>query len=57
MAAGIARGDSVPSIIKTAGKFLELALKDSVREQVPRNDGVNYEKYLPLLIESSHMPD
>lgn len=49
IAAGCARGDSLPSIIKRAGKFLELALLDSVREQVPRNDGVNYEQYLSLL--------
>jgi len=49
IAAGCARGDSLPSIIKRAGEFLELALLDSVREQVPRNDGVNYEQYLSLL--------
>ena len=32
-----------------AGEFLELALADSVKEQIPRNDGVNYEKYLHML--------
>lgn len=50
LCAGIARGDSIPSIIQTAGKFIELALLDSVKEQVDRNSGVNYEKYLSLLI-------
>ncbi len=30
-----------------------MALIDSVKEQVPRNDGVNYEKYLSLLMPSS----
>lgn len=50
LCAGIARGDNIPSIIQIAGKFIELALSDSVKEQVNRNDGVNYEKYLPLLI-------
>ena len=50
IAAGCARGDSLPSVIKKAGEFLELALLDSVREQVPRNDGVNFEQYLSLLI-------
>lgn len=50
MAAGIARGDSVPSIIKMAGEFLEFALQDSVSEQIPRNDGINYEQYLSLLL-------
>lgn len=50
LCAGIARGDDIPSIIQTAGKFIELALSDSVKEQIDRNDGVNYEKYLSLLI-------
>ncbi len=50
IAAGVARGDNIPSIIQTAGDFLESALADSVKEHVPRNDGVNYEKFLHLLI-------
>lgn len=50
IAAGSARGDSLPSIIEKAGEFLELALLDSVKENVPCNDGVNYEQYLSLLI-------
>ncbi len=52
LCAGVARGDSIPSVIQTAGKFIELALSDSVREQIDRNGGVNYEKYLSLLIPS-----
>lgn len=51
IAAGIARGYSIPSIIHTAGDFLKRSLIDSVREQVPRNDGVNYEQFLPLLLK------
>lgn len=51
LVAGIARGIDIPSIIKMAGTFLEYALTDSVEKQVPENDGVNYEKYLYLLIE------
>lgn len=50
LCAGIARGDDIPSIIQIAGEFIELALNDSVKEQINRNDGVNYEKYLSLLI-------
>ncbi|MCB7523188.1 pyridoxamine kinase [[Clostridium] hylemonae] len=53
LAAGIARGDSIPDIMETAGAFLELALADSVKEQVPRNDGVNYEKFLPMLLKGA----
>lgn len=48
--AGIARGDDIPSIIQIAGRFIELAMIDSVKEQSERNGGVNYEKYLSLLI-------
>lgn len=50
LCAGIARGDDIPSVIQTAGRFIELALLDSVKEKIDRNDGVNYEKYLSLLI-------
>ena len=50
IAAGIARGDKLPDLIFTAGNFLEYALKDSVKEQIPYNDGVNYEKFLSLLM-------
>lgn len=50
IAAGIARGDSIPAIIRMAGEFLELALINSVQEGVPRNDGTNYEQYLSLLL-------
>lgn len=51
LVAGVARGMSIPSIIDMAGTFLEYALTDSVKEQIPENDGVNYEKYLYLLID------
>ena len=50
MAGGIARGDALPSLLKTTGEFLENSLKDSVREKVPYNDGVNYEKFLSILM-------
>lgn len=49
IAAGVARGDEIPAIMQTAGEFLESALADSVRENIPRNDGVNYEKFLSML--------
>ena len=51
IAAGIARGYSIPSIIRAAGDFLECSLIDTVKEQIPRNDGVNYEQYLSLLLK------
>lgn len=50
IAAGIARGSSIPKIIHMAGAFLEASIADSVKEHVPENDGVNYEKYLSMLL-------
>lgn len=50
LAAGIARGDDIPSTIETAGAFLETALIDTVKEEIPRNDGINYEQYLSMLL-------
>lgn len=55
IAGGCARRASLSSIIERAGEFLELALMDSVREQVPRNDGVNYEQFLSLLMPSGNV--
>ena len=46
---GLARGTSLTEMIQTAGSFLEKALADSVKEQVPVNEGVNFENYLYLL--------
>ena len=43
---GLARGTSLTEMMQTAGSFLEKALADSVKEQVPVNEGVNFEKYL-----------
>jgi len=49
IAGGLARGTSLTEMMQTAGSFLEKALADSVKEQVPVNEGVNFEKYLHLL--------
>lgn len=49
MAGGRARGDRLDESIETAGRLIGLAMEDSVREGVPRNDGVNYEQYLWML--------
>lgn len=52
LAAGVVRGDGLEETIQLAGEFLELALQDSVQEQVPEQDGVNFEKYLWKLIKA-----
>lgn len=50
IAGGTARGDDIFRIIHLAGEFIEQAMKDSVMDQVEANDGVNYEKYLKMLV-------
>lgn len=49
--AGIARGDKIMKSIQLAGKFIERAMEDSVKENIPRNDGVNYEQFLGMLVK------
>lgn len=50
IAGGMARGDKIGESIELAGRFIEKSIVDSVEENVPQNDGVNYEKYLGMLI-------
>ncbi len=50
LAGGTARGDNLSDSIRLAGNFLENAMTDSVCEGVPEIEGVNYEKYLMMLI-------
>ncbi|MEE1314125.1 MAG: pyridoxamine kinase [Lachnospiraceae bacterium] len=48
---GIARGDQLEEIIKEAGDFLSRAIQDSSKEGIPGTDGVNFEKFLGMLIK------
>ena len=50
IAGGLSRGDSLIDTMQAAGRFLEQALLDSSKEGVPENDGVNFEKFLHLLM-------
>lgn len=52
IAGGKARGDDLEDDVELAGKMIELAIQDAVREGVPRDEGTEYEKYLPLLMKS-----
>lgn len=54
IAGGKARGDSLADSMELAGKMISLAIKDSVLDQVPRNDGVNYEQYLWMLADKKY---
>lgn len=51
IAGGKARGNSLEEMTELAGNFIEFAIKESVRQNVPENDGVNYESYLWMLTQ------
>ena len=55
VAGGRARGDSLADTMKLAGEMIERAIRDSVKNNVPRNDGVDYEKYLWMLGEKNRV--
>lgn len=57
VAAGRARGDSLAEAMELAGSMIELAIGEAVRDGVPRNDGVEYEKYLWMLGEKNRPAD
>lgn len=48
--AGIVRGDSALESVRRGVHFLETALKETAEEQIPKNDGINFEPYLKLLL-------
>lgn len=52
IAGGKARGDDLAEDVKLVGEMIALAIQDSVRDGVPRDEGAEYEKYLPLLMKS-----
>lgn len=49
VAAGTAKKEEITSVMEKAGAMIECAMRDAVQEQIPRNDGVEYEKYLWML--------
>ena len=49
VAAGMAKEEKIVSVMKRAGAMIEYAMQDAVKDQIPRNDGVEYEKYLWML--------
>ncbi|MEE1314676.1 MAG: pyridoxamine kinase [Faecalimonas sp.] len=48
--AGIVRDDSATDSVQKAVRFLEAALIDTIKEAIPRNNGLNFEPYLSLLL-------
>lgn len=57
VAAGRARGDSLYEAMELAGAMIGRAIGDSFRDGVPRNDGVEYERYLWMLGEKNRSRD
>ena len=48
--AGMVLGDSALESVRRGVHFLETALKETAEEQIPKNDGINFEPYLKLLL-------
>ena len=52
IAAGRPGGMTLAEDVKLAGEMIARAIQDAVRDRVPRDEGAEYEKYLPLLMKS-----
>lgn len=50
VSAGMVRGESAENATDLAVRFLEAALKDTVAQKIPRNDGVLFESHLHKLL-------
>ncbi|MDM8100025.1 MULTISPECIES: pyridoxamine kinase [Oceanobacillus] len=53
MMGSIMREDSLENAVQLAVAFLKEAIQDSSKEKVPEIEGVNFEKYLGMLIEKN----
>ncbi len=51
--AGMVRGNTAVDAVRLAVRFLEAALIDTVKDGVNRNDGLNFEPYLSMLLDST----
>lgn len=51
IAAGKVKGYELKDSVRLAQEFVGAAIRDAVRENVPRNEGVEYERHLGMLIK------
>ncbi|MGN0572044.1 MAG: pyridoxamine kinase [Candidatus Fimenecus sp.] len=51
LAGSLVNGETVEHAVQKAVQFLEASIKDSFTEGTNRNDGVNYQKYLEMLLK------
>lgn len=54
VAGGKARNDSLSDSVRLAGEFIGCAVSDALRDGIPRDEGVEYEKYLWMLQSNLH---
>lgn len=47
---GLLRGDNITNSVKLAVKFIEASLRDTVELDIDRNEGIEFEKHLSLLL-------
>lgn len=50
LAGSLVNGETAESAVQKAVRFLEVSIRDSFREGTNRNDGVNFQKYLEMLL-------
>lgn len=49
--ASMVRGENATTGVRKACRFIEASLIDTVAEQIPRNDGINFESHLSMLLD------
>jgi pyridoxine kinase len=54
--AGRLQEQTLVQSVRLAGTFISRGIQDARKEQVPRNDGINYEPYLRLLTQERKDP-
>lgn len=57
LAGGRMLGIPTPEMIRKAGEFLLCALRDTLQNHIPPNDGIEYEPYLAMLMPDRHTAD
>lgn len=51
LAGGLVNGETVERAVQRAVRFLEASIEDSFKEGTDRNDGVNFQNYLEMLLQ------
>ena len=49
--ASMVQGKSAAAGVEKACRFIERSLIDTVADQIPRNDGINFESHLSMLLD------